>query len=233
MTRRIEFIEIDIKKCQREYGVFPCTAAVGVTGSEKCFNCRASCQDIDNILESLETVRYSKPSTLIRSDLEASPNVTTPSIESIAYSPPELNLGKNIGTRASLSVVFRDHQSPDTDASGDNYISERNYDPWSQGTYWGKFRARYPAIQGLPLRWIVGTDDQLIADMETRHFVVDATTGPDSQGTFSITAKDVLRLTDGDQSVAPEISDLFLTFDVDEVYTGPLLAVPPPTSVTE
>lgn len=207
MSKRIEFIEIDLPKCQNTYGVAPCTASVGVTGSDKCFNCRSTCQDLANIDEALETVRYSKPSTLVRFDLDAVPNITVPNIEGINYSPPELKLGESIGVRASITVSFKDHQSPDTDASGDKYQAERSYDAWSQGTYFGKLRARYPSLQGLNLRWIVGTDDQLIANMETRHFVIDANTGPNTAGVFTVTAKDVLRLTQGDQSLCPEITD--------------------------
>lgn len=44
----ITIIEIDQDLCSRTYGVAPCTAALGVTGSTKCFNTIASCQDPDN-----------------------------------------------------------------------------------------------------------------------------------------------------------------------------------------
>lgn len=225
-SKRIEFIEIDLQKCQNTYGVAPCTAAVGVTGADKCYNCRATCQDLANIDEAPETVRFSKPSTLVRFDLDASPNITVPNIEGISYAPPELKLGESIGVRASITVQFKDHQSPDTDASGDKYQAERSYDAWSQGTYFGKLRARYPSLQGLPLRWIVGTDDQLIANMETRHFVIDANSGPNTAGVFTITARDILRLTQGDQSVAPEITDRSTTTVFGTGSTGFGIATP-------
>lgn len=225
-SKRIEFIEIDLQKCQNTYGIAPCTASVGVTGEQKCFNCRSTCQDLANIDEAPETVRYSKPSTLVRFDLEATPNITVPNIESINYAPPELKLGESIGVRASITVTFRDHQSPDADASGDQYLKDRAYDAWSQGTYFGKFRARYPSLQGLPLRWIVGTDDQLIANMETRHFVIDSNTGPNTAGVFTVTAKDVLRLTQGDQSVCPEITDRNTSTVFGTASTGFTIATP-------
>ena len=223
MTKRVSFIEIDIVKCSNTYGSAPCTAEVGVTGSEKCFNCRNTCQDIDNITEANETVRYSKPSTNVRFDLDAIPNITVPNIASIQYAPPELQLGQSIGVRASLTVTFKDHRSPDTDATGDQYISERSYDPYNQGTYWGKFRARYPFLQGQEIRWIQGTDSQLISDMETRTFTIENSTGPNSAGTYSITAKDILKLTDGDRSQAPVAHDIQIgSGGITDSYTGVL-----------
>jgi hypothetical protein len=42
----IELVEIVLPRCINTYGVAPCTASGG-TGSE-CFNCRATCQDVDN-----------------------------------------------------------------------------------------------------------------------------------------------------------------------------------------
>ena len=221
MTKRVSFIEIDLIKCSNTYGQAPCTASVGVTGEQKCFNCRATCQDLDNITEAPEVVRYSKPSTNQRFDLDAAPNITVPNIASISYAPPELMLGESIGVRASLNVSFKDHRSPDTDAAGDRYIDERNYDPYATGTYWGKFRARYPYLQGTKLRWIQGTADQNIADMETRTFVIEGVTGPDSAGNYSIKAKDVLKLTDGDRSQAPTAKAISNgATNIDATYTG-------------
>ena len=226
MTNRVEFIEIDILKCQLDYGVAPCTASIPGTGDEKCFNCRNSCQDLDNINESTEIVRYSKPSTNLRFDLDATPNITLPNISSINYAPPQLKLGQGIGVRASITVNFIDSPSPDTDASGDKYLADRNYDPYSQGTYWGKFRARYPSLKSQSLRWIVGTDEQQIADMETRNFVIDKVAGPTTSGMYTVVAKDILRLTGGDQSVAPEITGLDILADITDSYTGSLVTIP-------
>jgi len=223
MTKRVSFIELDIIKCTNVYGSAPCTASVGVTGSQKCFNCRNTCQDIDNITEAAETVRYSKPSTNIRFDLDATPNITVPNIASIAYTPPVLELGKSIGVRASLTVTFNDHRSPDTDAAGDQYLSDRSYDPYETGTYWGKFRARYPYLQGVELRWIQGTDEQQIADMETRVFTIENSTGPNSGGVYSITAKDILKITDGNRSQAPVAIDVEVpSGGITDTYTGNL-----------
>ena len=220
MSNRVSFIELDLLKCSNTYGLAPCTASVGVTGSEKCFNCRATCQDPLNIVEASETVRFSKPSSNVRYDLNASPNITIPNIQSIGFTPAVVDLSGGLGVRSTLSVSFQDSRSPDTDASGDPYVNERSYDPYTVGTYFGKFRARYPFIRGRAIRWIQGTDDQLIADMETRSFIVDSVAGPSLGGTFTIKAKDVLKLADGDRSRAPTVAGVSLGSAITSGFTG-------------
>lgn len=213
MSKRISIIEIDLPKCGNDYGIAPCTAS----GSSKCFNCLNTCQDVNNYNEITETARYSKPSSNFP---EGFPSHVG-NVSSISYSPPVLKLGESLGTRASISVQFADHPSPDTDASGDKYISERPYNPFEAGTYFGKFKARYPFLQGRELRWIQGTPDQSIDNMETRTFVIEAMTGPSSSGAFSITAKDILKLADNDRTLCPPARNIeTITTAIDETYTG-------------
>jgi hypothetical protein len=220
MTDRISFIEIELKKCSRVYGVAPCTASVGVTGTQKCFNTRVTCQDKPNLNESPVIVRYSLASTLTPVAADAVPNV-----ESIDYTPPVIDLGKSLGERATLTVRFKDHRSPDTDPSGDPYIISRTYDPWQQGSYWGKFKARHPFIRGQKITWVQGTPDQSLEGMERRTFVVESMVGPDSAGNFTIIAKDVLKLADGDRSVCPKPYGRTLDFDISPSFTGNLFSV--------
>jgi hypothetical protein len=44
--KTLDYFELDIPRCANTYGVAPCTAAL--TGDNKCFNSRASCQDLPN-----------------------------------------------------------------------------------------------------------------------------------------------------------------------------------------
>lgn len=46
--RPVSFAEVGCRKCLNTYGVAPCTAAIGVTGLNKCFNTLWTCQDIAN-----------------------------------------------------------------------------------------------------------------------------------------------------------------------------------------
>jgi hypothetical protein len=45
---RVIFLEVDQEFCSRTYGNAPCTAALGVTGTRKCYNTRFTCQDPAN-----------------------------------------------------------------------------------------------------------------------------------------------------------------------------------------
>jgi len=226
LSNRISFIELEVKKCTRVYGSAPCTAAVGVTGDQKCFNSRATCQDLNNILEVNESVRLAKPSSIKPDDINSTPYIEN--IESISYTPPVLELGRSIGVRASMSVSFKDHRSPDSDATGDPYLSDRDYDPYTLGTYFGKLKARHPFLRGQSIYWVQGTDNQEFETMERRHLIVEETAGPNSSGTYSITAKDALKLTQGDRALAPKASEGYLT---NPLAIGGMTIVLSPTGV--
>lgn len=201
MSERITLVELDLDRCSNTYGVNPCTASLGVTGSDKCFNCFATCQDQPNYNKEIATARYSTSSAKIPASIDAIPNIASVSIR-----PTKLELGESIGIRASINITFKDSRFPDSGPEGDRYLSDRNYDPYTRGSYWGKFRARWPYVKGSDIRLIRGDTSQTIAQMETRHFIVEKVAGPDSSGTFTIQCKDALQLADGKQSQAPLIS---------------------------
>ena len=201
MTERISYVEIDLNRCSETYGVGACTASIPTTGSIKCFNCYATCQDKDNYNKETVTSRHSTASGNLPLGIEA-----VSDLASVSIRPAQLDLGESIGVRASVTLTFKDARYPDTGPEGDRYLADRNYDPYTQGSYWGKFRARYPYIQGADIRLIRGSSDQSLAQMETRHFIVDSVSGPDSSGTFTIVCKDILKLADSKKSQAPVLS---------------------------
>ena len=141
-----------------------------VTGgalSERCFNSVATCQDRPNYASEQVTVRHSTQTGKPNPSLEA-----VPCLVSIQERPARLALGESIGTRASITAAYKDCLFPDTGPEGDYYRDLRNYDPMTTGTYWGKFRARFPFLQGAQARVLQGTTNQSPAQMETRHFIV-------------------------------------------------------------
>lgn len=128
-----------------------------------------------------------------------------PSLGSVAHTPARISLGKDLGTRADLKISFLDHK----------HIM--NGEPYSQGTFFGKWRARYGTrLQGRSLRWIQGLLGQTLDEMETRHFIIDATEGPTPGATYSLVAKDILKLADGDKSLAPFPSNGFIVASIDD-----------------
>lgn len=218
MTKALTFVEIDVPYCANIYGTSPCTAALGVTGDAKCFNSIRTCQDRENYNDDPVALRFAIPCDYLPQDVFA-----IPSIVSVGFSPGTVSLGVDLGERASLTIVLRDHPWSDTGPAGDKYYAERDYDPYALGTFFGKFRARQPFLRGRALRLIRGFEGQALADMETRHYVIDSFDGPRPDGTYSITAKDVLKLADGDRAQAPQISNGRLNAGINSSVTAATL----------
>jgi hypothetical protein len=154
--------------------------------------------------EEVVTFRFTYPCSYAPADIDA-----IPSLAAIGFTPATLSLGSNLGMRASLSAKFSDHK----------HIF--NGEAFNAGSFWGKWRARYGTrLQGRALRWIQGLAGQALAEMETRHFVIDATEGPSLDGSYAIIAKDILKLADGDRAQAPRPSSGFLVAGIDDNDTS-------------
>ena len=216
MTKTIQYIEVDIDYCSRSYGVGACTAAIGVTGTRKCFNTFKTCQDQANFDNVPRTVRFAEATEYLPGDIDC-----FPSIDSISYTPQKIDPGKSMGERASIAITLQDH--PDSDTFLDKYVAERDYDPFTRGTFFGKWRARNPYIKGRPLRYITGLQGEALADMQTRHFIVETTDGPSTDSKFKITAKDCLKVADGDRAQAPKKSNGYLYLAISDSETSATL----------
>jgi hypothetical protein len=175
------------------------------TGSIKCFNTLVTCQDRPHFTDAPVTLRFAVPTNYLPKEIDC-----IPSIKDISFDPAVISLGEDLGQRATLTVSFDDHRHSDSGFGFDKYLADRTYDPYSQGTFWGKFRARQPYLRGRNLRWINGFLGDALADMETRHYIIDSFSGPDNNGKFQIIAKDLLKLADGDRAMAPLVSNGYL-----------------------
>lgn len=220
VRRWLTLVEIDVSICSLTYGTAPCTASVPTTGAQKCFNSVGSCQDRVNYADSTVTLRFVKDAGYQdEAGIEA-----IPSLVSVDMTPGRIAPGEGLGQRPSVAVTFRDHPHSDTGPGFDKYLSTRSYDPYSQGYFWAKFARRHPNLRGKSLRVIQGYVGQALADMETRHFIIDSSNGPTLDGTFTITAKDPLKSLDGERAVAPAISPGYLNAGINSSTTSATLA---------
>lgn len=221
--KSLTFVEIDIEVCSLAYGVAPCVATLSgptPTGTRKCFNTRATCQDRDHYAASTVTLRFAQGAGyLAESGIDA-----IPCVEGVSLKSAIVSLGENLGERGSVSVEFSDFPWPDTGPGYDPYVSERPYTPFATGTYWGKFRTRQPYLRRRPLRIIRGELGQALGEMETRHFIVESFEGPSLDGRFTITAKDALKMADEDRAQAPRPSNGYLVADITSGATSATLA---------
>lgn len=231
-----QIVEIDIERCSLDYGVFPCTAVLGTTGPRKCYNCffasgvganTSGCQDQENFDPITETLRFAMNVDGLPRSERIYPALASP----VSTNPTKINLGGvndksgPLGKRARVTVKLKDFQ--DSDIWFDKYQSERisgaaqtdegGYDPRFRGTFFGKFRRRFPYYVGRALRVLEGEVGQPLASMRTRNYVISEWKGPDASGNVEIVAKDVLDLADNKKALAPAPSNGNLGADIDDV----------------
>lgn len=228
--RMVRGCEIESDRCARSYGAAPCTAALGITGEEKCFNTFATCQDPSNYaLDIPMTLRFIEPSGANPKELLA-----IPAIRSMQHSSARLRPSKDLGERAQVTIVLDDFKY--NDLYTDPYAIERRtgaarndgigYNPEERSTYFAKWRERNPYFFGRALRTFQGTVEQALADpvnlsqMEVRHYIQESTSGPTSGGQFTIIAKDVLKLADDERAQAPVANTGELSADISESATS-------------
>jgi hypothetical protein len=158
--------------------------------------------------EADQTFRFAIPTDFLPASIDA-----IPSIDSVSFSPARISLGENLGERADLRITLSDH------------LHIFNGEAYESGTFFSKWRARYGTrLNGRSLRWIQGTVGQTLSEMDTRHFVVENTAGPSFGAKYTIVAKDVLKLADGDRAQAPVLSNGFLVSDITDSATSATLS---------
>lgn len=209
-TRPLQYAELILNRCSRTYGSSPCTAAIGVTGDYKCYNSPRTCQDPANYLgDEEQLIRWAVSTADLPLEIDADPRITSFSIR-----PQMLDPGESLGVRESGTVTLKD--SLHNDVKFDKYIADRGYNTYNKGTYWGKFFARWGNIQGNEFRTVHGDLGQDIGDMERRYYIVEDSTGPDTNGNYSITFKDIIKFADDEKAQAPNPSNGVLAADITE-----------------
>lgn len=213
----LQIVEIDVDQCTLTYGNSPCTAS-GSAG-EECFNTYKTCQDKANYDKGALTLKFSKnQSTGIKGQ------IVFPALQSVSTNATRIALGKtdetlgSLGKRARVTVNLKDFRW--TDQKTDPYVANRPYDPMTQGTFFGRLRARFPYYYGRALRVRNGYVGDDIASMHTRHYIITEWTGPDSSGNVQITAQDPLKLADDEFAQCPRPSSGKLAEGISDSFTG-------------
>jgi hypothetical protein len=220
--RPFTYVEIDLDYCSNTYGTAPCVAAVGTTGARKCFNTLRTCQDGTHFtVGTTKTFRFCMDGQVLPGHVAAAFGAI-PSISGITMEPARLDPSKGLGVRATTTINLRDH--PHNDRGIDKYVATRPYDPLSQGTFWGRLLARNPYYEGRALRIYTGylADDGSIdaANFTCQAFVLQKIDGPDAAGKITISAKDVLTLTDDSRVQFPAVSNAKLLADITDTATS-------------
>ena len=202
----VVIVELYMDRCVNVYGTAPCTASVGVTGTEKCFNTLRSCQDVENYDRGDTDDRkvYRFATTDIPGLQQAGDPPTFPTLRGVETAPTKLDPGKGLGVRSAVSMVVSDH--PWTDVGCDPYRRERTYDPDQRGSFWGKWLARNPNYEGRRVDILTGYLVDGVYDagnFQRRTYLLTKVAGPDSNGQVSIEAKDPLKLADADKAQFP------------------------------
>ena len=214
----LTYVEIDINYCSNTFGSAPCTASG--SGDAKCVNTRNisfDCQDTANFTASTKTVRFGIDNGNLPESIPCIPNLLSVSVENAVIKP-----GENIGERATCTASFKNHRHGDS--GFDKYIVDRTYNPFDQGTFWGKFRARNSYLRYRPMRVLRGYLGDAIGDFTVENFVVDQINGPGSSGNVTIRGVDFMRLLGGESSQAPVANKGYLSALISDVATSATLS---------
>ena len=211
----VTVIEIDQDRCALTFSQGACPAS-----GEPCYNTRGTCKaQTAYTLGDPLTLRFS-----MNDRAEGFNEYVIPSVSSVRTDPTRINIGgrrgsqKPLGIRSQAQIEFIDH--PHSDQLVDPYVNQRAYDPLERSTFWAKWLVRNPYYQNRALRIKEGFAGQSLADMQTRHYVIEKIEGPDSSGRVKLKAQDILRLADDDKAKAPALSNGVLLVDYGEESTA-------------
>lgn len=214
----IQVVEIDVDYCSLTYGTAPCTAVLGTTGTQKCFNTYATCQAKPAFTKTPLTLKFVNNRSNLPKGLNAYPCLQERGItafsSTVNIAGGDDRLGA-FGRRATVEVKLKDFVADDVGidkyqtqrVSGAAQSSGLGYNPIDRGTFFTKLRSRWPYYAGRSLRVVDGyVDGGVLSVEQTRHFIITNMTGPDKDGNVTFEGKDILALADDKKAVAPKPS---------------------------
>lgn len=188
----VTFVEILPDRCTRTYGVSPCTAVVGTTGDDRCYNTFCTCQDAANYAIGTLTLRFS---------MQGMPRVpgqnAYPCITGMTTVPTLIDQRRGLGAREMLKVDMIDFM--DEDVQQDPYYRQRS-NRTARRFFARLLRRNRTALKGRTVKVREGYLDPdgtlLMSGLNDRTYVVESLK-LSARGKVTLTAKDPLKLLDG------------------------------------
>jgi len=184
------------------------------TDSQKCFNSWQTCQDPTNYAETDKVFSFCTPVSVI-------PDGCIPFLDNVKGDSGQLDPENSLGKRGQITVNMTD--APHDDTGIDPYVDERTYSALERGTFWPRFRARFPYYQGRKLEWYQGYFPFSRANAKKRTYIIEDLKGWGRTKGITIIAKDPLKLADDKRAQWPRPSTGLLT--------SALAAVATPTTI--
>lgn len=186
------------------------------TDSQKCFNSWQTCQDQANYTETDKVFSFCTPVSVI-------PDGCIPFLDNVKGDSGQLDPENSLGKRGQITVNLMD--APHDDTEIDPYLDERSYSALERGTFWPRFRARFPFYQGRKLEWYQGYFPFSRANAKKRTYIIEDLKGWGRTKGITIIAKDPLKLADDKRAQWPRPSTGLLTSTLAAVATPTTLDI--------
>ena len=175
--------------CGEVYGTAPCTAEVGVTGDDRCWNTRGTCQDVVNF-DSTASGATTKTYRLALATGPKLPGVQAWYVlDRVTEAPARLDDKRGLGGISDVSIQASGFK--DNDAAQDPYLSQRS--ETFEASFFTRLIQRNPHYRGDSVVLREGTleaDGSADVDSwDTRTYVLDGFKEA-ADGKVKITAKD-------------------------------------------
>lgn len=189
--------ELYLPQCQRTFGVQPCTG----TG-EPCYKTLASCK---SVVSAYDPIDKAYVFCSARQQVPFAIEGAVPCLDSVEQTPARIGASGTLGQRGVVSITFNDLTH--NDVGFDPHYASRAYDPLSQGTLFGKLRARHLYYSGrklvVKIGYLTEGGEYLPENFRSFTYFIESFEGPDKNGKFKILAKDLLKQLDSERAQCP------------------------------
>lgn len=215
--RPFEWVRLHLEACKLRFGQTNEHGTCPASG-EPCFQGWETCKAKSAYAPGPFTVTFCTPVADMPDDLDFIPFLKTARPKAGMPEPM-----RSLGERGSITFTFLD--APHDDVGIDPYVEQRDYDPLERGTFWPRFRARFPHYQSRLIEWgqgFLSDEGYDEANFKVRTYVIDRLDGWGRRD-VQIVAKDPLKLADDNRAQYPSPSRGVLAHEI--------LAESPPSTI--